>query len=104
MVLPLFHIFGSDELSVRAPGIAELTPDPYLALNSRDAERLKASQGDMIEISMGEKVVGFPLKVDDSLPTGLAGLPVGLPGMPVVILPQLGKLKPVPGSMLEEST
>lgn len=104
LVLPLFHIFGSDELSVHAPGIAELTPDPYLALNSRDAERLKASQGDMIEITMGEKVVGFPLKVDDSLPTGLAGLPVGLPGMPVVILPELGKLKPVPGSMLEEST
>jgi NADH-quinone oxidoreductase subunit G len=104
LVLPLFHIFGSDELSVHAPGIAELTPDPYLALNSRDAERLKASQGDMIEIRMGEKVVGFPLKVDDSLPTGLAGLPVGLPGMPVVILPELGKLKPVPGSMLEEST
>lgn len=103
LVVPLFHIFGSDELSIHAPGVAELTPDPYLALNSRDAERLQVSQGDVVEISIGEKVISFPLKLDDSLPTGLAGLPVGLPAMPAPVLPEFGTLKPAPGSRLEES-
>ena len=31
------HIFGSEELSALAPGIAELSTEPYLALNPDDA-------------------------------------------------------------------
>ena len=33
LVVPIYHVFGSEELSVRAPGIAALCPAPYLAVN-----------------------------------------------------------------------
>ena len=37
LLLPLHHIFGSEELSALAPNIAELSAGPYLALNPGDA-------------------------------------------------------------------
>ena len=41
LVVPLYHIFGSEELSVLSPGIAELAPKPYLALNAEDSEHTR---------------------------------------------------------------
>ena len=32
LLLPMYHIFGSDELSLSAPGIAELTAKPHVQL------------------------------------------------------------------------
>ncbi len=44
-VLPLAHIFGSEELSARAAPLASLIPAPYLALNPVDADALGSSDG-----------------------------------------------------------
>ena len=33
LAVPLYHIFGSEELSVLAPAIAESRPHGYVALN-----------------------------------------------------------------------
>ena len=38
LAVPAYHIFGSEELSALSPGIAELTPAPYVALCSEDAQ------------------------------------------------------------------
>ncbi|HEY0898718.1 MAG TPA: NADH-quinone oxidoreductase subunit NuoG, partial [Sphingobacteriaceae bacterium] len=38
-LIPLGHIFGSEELSVYTAGIQERMPPPYLALNQEDASR-----------------------------------------------------------------
>ena len=35
----------------------------------------------------GEPRLSLPVRIDDSLPEGLAGLPVGLPGLPFLDLP-----------------
>jgi NADH-quinone oxidoreductase subunit G len=37
LLVPLFHIFGSEELTQHAPAVAELLPRPYVALNSEEA-------------------------------------------------------------------
>ena len=34
LLVPLYHVFGSEELSFSSPGIAELAPKPYVALNA----------------------------------------------------------------------
>jgi NADH-quinone oxidoreductase subunit G len=34
LLVPIHHIFGSDELSLSAPGIAELAAKPHVAMNS----------------------------------------------------------------------
>ncbi len=102
LVLPLFHIFGSEELSVYTPGIAELAPDPYLALNTRDSEGLQVNEGDMLEITLGEVVQSLPVRLVESLPSGMIGIPTGLPGMPEVVLPNWGHLNSTGGMKSEE--
>ena len=40
LLVPMYHMFGSEPLSMLTPGIARLAPSPYLALNPEDVERL----------------------------------------------------------------
>jgi NADH-quinone oxidoreductase subunit G len=79
MVLPIEHIFGSEELSLQAPGVAELAFKPYLALNAADAASLHLDEnaGD-VEIELGGVKQRLPLKVLPDLPAGVAGIPTGL--------------------------
>ncbi len=79
MVIPIEHIFGSEELSLQAPAIAELAFKPYLALNAADAESLhmNGQDGD-VEIELGGGKHRLPLKVLPDLPAGVAGIPAGV--------------------------
>jgi NADH-quinone oxidoreductase subunit G len=79
MVIPIEHIFGSEELSLQAPAVAELAFKPYLALNAADAESLhmNGQDGD-VEIELGGGKHRLPLKVLSDLPAGVAGIPAGL--------------------------
>ena len=87
LVVPLYHIFGSDELSVLSPGIAEQSPQPYLALNPSTAASLQVGDGEAVEITLDGVARSLPVKLSPTLPEGTAGLPVGLPGLCGVALP-----------------
>ena len=78
--VPLFHIFGSDELSSLSPAVAGLIPEPYAALNPDDAARLGLVEGDKVEVVTPEGSYQAPLLIKPALPAGSAGLPSGLPG------------------------
>ncbi len=77
LLLPIYHIFGSEELSVLSSGIAELMPEPYVLLHPDDAQALDVSDGDTLTVES----VPHPLtvKLDQTLIKGIAGLPAGLP-------------------------
>ncbi|MGH8802469.1 MAG: NADH-quinone oxidoreductase subunit NuoG, partial [Casimicrobiaceae bacterium] len=92
-VVPLHHIFGSEELSVLSPGIAELAARPYLALNADDAGELGLSAGDMAQLHLDNTEHDLPVRLEPGLQRGIAGLPVGLPGAVVVPLPALARVK-----------
>jgi NADH-quinone oxidoreductase subunit G len=92
LVVPLYHIFGSEELSVHAPGIAQLSPQPYVALNPQDAAKLNVGDGAALELAIADVAQRLPAKIIPVLPVGVVGLPVGLPGMPYAALPAFGKL------------
>jgi len=81
LLVPVHHIFGSEELSVLAPGIARLMPAPYLGLNPTDAATLRLEEGAEVEISSGKWVGRLPVKLAPALPAGMAALPVWLPGL-----------------------
>ncbi len=87
LVIPLHHIFGSDELSALAPAIAELAPRPYLALNDADVIGLGLSAGAWAEVLVEGERHRFPVAIDSSLAAGVAGIPAGLPGTPALDRP-----------------
>jgi NADH-quinone oxidoreductase subunit G len=74
-VLPIYHIFGSEELSAQSPAIAARAPQPYLALNPDDAEKLGLVEGETAVINQDQTL---PVKLLHSLPKGTIGLPVGV--------------------------
>jgi NADH-quinone oxidoreductase subunit G len=88
LVLPLHHIFGSEELSRHAPGVAHLSPEPYVALNPEDA----ASLGSQVEL-FGRRL---PVTIAAGLPRGLAGVPAGVPPFAGLELPVWSRISPVP--------
>ena len=78
LLVPLYHVFGSEELSAQAPAIAQLAPKPYVALSAADSERLKVQEGDQVELSLAGSAQRLPVVVQPGLPKGIAGLPAGL--------------------------
>jgi NADH-quinone oxidoreductase subunit G len=86
LVLPLYHIFGSEELSRTAPGIAHLAPEPYVALNPEDA----AGLGERVEL-FGAR---FPVTISAGMPRGLAGVPAGVPPFEGIELPVWSRISP----------
>ena len=87
LIIPIYHIFGSEELSGRSPAVSERAPQPYIALNVRDAERLGIAAGDKVEVSLPGAAVLLSAKVMPSLPEGVAGMPAGLAGLEAAVLP-----------------
>jgi anaerobic selenocysteine-containing dehydrogenase len=92
ILLPMHHIFGSDDRSMYTPGVIVRAPAPYIALGRADADRLELANGDWLELWQPWMDVRAPFRLLPSLPEGAAGVPVGLPGMPFVSLPGRGRL------------
>jgi NADH-quinone oxidoreductase subunit G len=78
LLVPAQHIFGSEELSAHAPGIAELAPEPYLAVNAAGAAKLQIEASSEVEINLGGSAYRLPLKIVPELPDGVAAIPDGL--------------------------
>jgi NADH-quinone oxidoreductase subunit G len=88
LLVPLDHIFGSDELSRLAPAIAALAPEPYIALNAADGGRF----GGEAAVSIGDTVCRLPVKIWAELPDGVAALYAGTSAIEGVALPAWGKI------------
>jgi NADH-quinone oxidoreductase subunit G len=84
--VPLYHIFGSEELSSRAAATATLLEQPYVGLNPADAEQLGVRDGILVKVQNTEFNLSLAVRILDQLPAGLVGLPVGLTGMPYLPL------------------
>ncbi len=92
------HIFGSEELSALAPGIAKLSPQPYAGLNVDDSKELSLEAGEEIEAMVDGQTVRLPVRIIAGLPKGVVALPVGLAGMAWLKLPAWGDVRKPGGS------
>lgn len=81
-LVPLYHIFGSDELSMLAPALAERAPKPYLAVHPEDAARLSLHAGQVVNVGSAGAEAALTVVLRDDLARGVAGIPLGLPGVP----------------------
>jgi NADH-quinone oxidoreductase subunit G len=92
LFVPHHHIFGSDEMSLSAPAIAQLAAQPYVALAAGEAQRLGIQPGDEVEVRLDGFAGSLPVELLAGLPEGLAALPAGLPPLQGVPLPSWGRI------------
>ncbi len=84
LIIPIHHIFGSDELSRDAPAIAELAPAPYVAVGNTFAENTE------VDVTIAGQHFRLPVRIRSELPPHVAALPVGIPPLTGLSLPQRG--------------
>lgn len=91
LVVPVHHIFGSEELSSLAPAVAQRCPAPTIVIGTRIAEALGAREASALRLMVNGKVYSYPAVVREDLPDGLVGLPVGLRETGYCNLPAYGR-------------
>ena len=94
LLLPAYHIFGSEALSLLSPGIAELAVPPYLALSAADARQHGWQEGQVLTVTKQSWSCALPLTIRPDISPGIAIIPV-LDGLPGGLLPAWGTLKSV---------
>jgi NADH-quinone oxidoreductase subunit G len=92
LLVPLHHVFGSEELSRHAPAIAQLAPEPRLAMNGEDAAQAGLEAGALVEVSVDGATARLPLSLDGRLPRGVAGVPAGTGALGGADLPAWGRV------------
>jgi NADH-quinone oxidoreductase subunit G len=80
-IVPLHHIFGSDELSSMAQPIIEQTPEAYIAVSPTDAKRFDLREDSMAEVNINGVMKRAIVKIHNELLAGTIGLPIGLNGV-----------------------
>ncbi|MFO0701247.1 MAG: NADH-quinone oxidoreductase subunit NuoG [Nitrospira sp.] len=74
LLLPLFAVFGSDELSNRAPTIVERIAEPFLSLHPSDGARLSLENHSTIDLAIQGTTYALAVRFESSTPVGTAGL------------------------------
>ena len=93
LFVPVHQIFGSEELSARAPAVASLIPEPVLLLHPDDAGMLGIGPGDRVELEVQGETLSLPAKITAEMCRGAAGLPVTSSGALGLDLPARGKIR-----------
>jgi NADH-quinone oxidoreductase subunit G len=91
VVIPIYQIFGSEELSALSPSVLQRIPEPFILMNQKDADEINLKEGDVTQLDILKTRISLKVKIDNTLETGLTGLTVNLPGMPYFDLPGIGK-------------
>lgn len=91
--VPLYHIFGSEELSRLSPSIAERLPRDYIALNPADAQTLGVNQGDGVNFFVDDYEYCTAVCIEPNLTQGMAGLPAGIGGVTLATFNQSLRLQ-----------
>ncbi len=89
-LVPLHHIFGSEELSMAAAAVARRAPQPYVGLGPDNGF---AVDGQAVWLRIGELLTEQVVRIVPGLAPGLLGWPISLPGMPPVVLPAVAKVE-----------
>jgi NADH-quinone oxidoreductase subunit G len=77
-VFPLYHLFGSEELSARSDAIQARATGAYIALNPADVQKLGLNATDGVQLQHNG---ALPFVVRNSIQPGTVGVSVGLAGV-----------------------
>ncbi len=81
-VAPYFRLFGSEEMTQRAPVIQQRMAAPCAVVNPDDAAKLGIAAGGELTFSCQGENLRLPVRLSASLQAGQVGLPLGMPGIP----------------------
>ena len=93
LVVPLYHVFGSGELSMLTPGVKSASPAPYLAMSPRD---MAEAQCWTVMQPCSPWTDGHTCFRKDGSRAGFrhrGRSRYGLPGVPVLTFPAFGRVK-----------
>jgi NADH-quinone oxidoreductase subunit G len=79
LLLPRWHVFGSEPVSRQAPAIAEVVAPARLALHPAEAGRRGLAAGDLVTFALATGPLTLPVELDPQLPEGVGVFPVGWP-------------------------
>jgi len=96
LLVPLYHLFGSEPLSLETPGILQQAPQPYAAVGPDDCHELGAEDGDVLAVELDGQVLHLPLQLRVGLARGCVGIPFGLHGLPTLPCPVWAKVARLP--------
>ena len=83
LVVPGYHAFGSEELSMLSPAIAELAPKPYIAVNPEDAARLIVGENELVDVALSTTSHYLPVRIAPDGSPRLGRGPDGAAGSPM---------------------
>lgn len=92
-LLPVYHIFGSDELSARSAVMQERISKAYLLVSAASKDDLDIREGDQLSFEVSGQVYSLPVRLSEALQRGVAALPQGLAGIPYLDLPTWALLR-----------
>jgi NADH-quinone oxidoreductase subunit G len=92
-VVPLHHIFGSEELSTRAEVMGSRLQSPYVLINSAEANSLNVKEGDKLSFDIEGQSYALPVKLSNVIASGVAGVPFGLEGLHFADLPAWANIR-----------
>lgn len=78
LVVPIHHIFGSEEMSALSPSIAQRSTPPRIVLGTAIAATLGAQEGKVVRLMVNDTVYAYPVAIIKELPDNVAGLSFGL--------------------------
>ncbi|MGD0725780.1 MAG: NADH-quinone oxidoreductase subunit NuoG [Spirochaetia bacterium] len=87
LLVPRYHVFGSEELSILSPGVAERSPNAYIALSRSEAESRGLADGQTARVTTEEGAMMDLTVVIRQLPAGVAAAPWGRSGLTGTQLP-----------------
>ncbi len=93
LAVPIYHIYGSEELSSEALAVQQLIPELCVWMNPDDAAEEGIKKDENIEIESSGKSFKLPVKIKLDLPQGTVGFPV-LPGKTIQLSAGVSKVKP----------
>lgn len=87
-VVPLYHLYGSDEMSAKAAPVQECIAEPYIALNNEDIAQFNVQPDDQLKLTVNGQEMSLMVRLDTGIEKGLIGLPVGIVNVPTALFGQ----------------
>ncbi|WP_020412200.1 NADH-quinone oxidoreductase subunit NuoG [Microbulbifer variabilis] len=103
-MLPLYRLFGSEELSNQAMGISEVIEAPFVMVNHIDAKAFDIHQRELIELETSCGTYRAEVRISPTIPSGTVGIPYGLPDFETLspLLPGYASLRPAEAPAITE--